>query len=113
MGLLFRGAKQYVIYNLLQITVGGTSASAPIVASGLALANSELVSKQCRTIGYIHPLLYSTQASQGAWTDITGGGSYGCGSTTNGFPAGKGWDPSTGVGTPNLPKLLASYGINV
>ena len=32
----------------------------------------------------------------------------GCGAYTDGFPAVKGWDAVTGLGTPNYPKLIAA-----
>lgn len=36
--------------------------------------------------------------------DITTGNNPGC--NTNGFSASEGWDPVTGLGTPNYPALL-------
>ena len=42
-----------------------------------------------------------------AFNDITNGTNPGCG--TVGFSAQPGWDPVTGVGTPNFPKLLALW----
>ena len=42
---------------------------------------------------------------------ITSGGLNGCESSSGGFPAGPGWDPSTGVSTPNFVKLGAFYGV--
>ena len=35
------------------------------------------------------------------------GGNQGCG--TAGYTAVPGWDPVTGLGTPNFPKLLAAW----
>ncbi|KAF4622357.1 hypothetical protein D9613_009510 [Agrocybe pediades] len=49
-------------------------------------------------LGFINPLIYST-ASFG-FNDITTGSNPGCG--TAGFSAGVGWDPVTGLGTPNF-----------
>lgn len=40
-------------------------------------------------------------------TDIKNGSNPGCGSS--GFKAVPGWDPITGLGTPNYPKLLALF----
>ena len=37
--------------------------------------------------------------------DITTGSSEGCGFSGGGWPAAKGWDAVTGVGTPNYEKL--------
>lgn len=41
------------------------------------------------------------------FNDITMGGNKGCG--TPGFTAVPGWDPVTGVGTPNFLKLLPAW----
>ena len=48
-----------------------------------------------------------TPLFQAAFNDITSGSNPGCG--TEGFYAQPGWDPVTGVGTPNFVKLLALY----
>jgi len=40
-------------------------------------------------------------------TDITSGANAGCG--TNGFSAVTGWDPLTGLGTPDYEALLAVF----
>jgi tripeptidyl-peptidase-1 len=55
-------------------------------------------------IGFINPTIYEYP-----WVlnDITKGSNRGCG--TSGFTAVEGWDPVTGLGTPNFPKLLALY----
>ena len=42
-----------------------------------------------------------------AFNDITTGSNGGCGQQTRGFPATKGWDAVTGLGTPNYGKLAA------
>lgn len=51
----------------------------------------------------MHLQLYSSNFS-GAFNDITSGNNPGCG--TKGFSAQAGWDPVTGLGTLNFPKLL-------
>jgi len=55
-------------------------------------------------IGFINPTLYT---NPGMFNDITSGGNQGCG--TPGFTAVTGWDPVTGLGTPNFPKMLAVF----
>lgn len=50
--------------------IGGTSASAPIVASVVALLNDELAEQGKPPLGFLNPLLYSTE---GALNDITTG----------------------------------------
>jgi tripeptidyl-peptidase-1 len=42
-----------------------------------------------------------------AFFDVTKGSNPGCG--TNGFNAAAGWDPVTGLGTPNYPALLDAF----
>ncbi len=103
-----RGSNQCIIHDLLNTTIGGTSASAPIVASGLTLINDLRKKAGKSTLGWINPTVYSCS---GAWNDITSGGSYGCGSGNGGFPVGPGWDPSTGMGTPNFAGLRKCYGV--
>ncbi|KAF8260243.1 family S53 protease [Lactarius quietus] len=78
-----------------EIIAGGTSGATPIVAGIISLLND-------RPRGFLNPWLYGT-ASKG-FTDIVEGSSEGCG--TNGFPAIVGWDPVTGLGTPDLKQLL-------
>ncbi|KAJ3488113.1 hypothetical protein NLI96_g3093 [Meripilus lineatus] len=87
--------------------VGGTSCSSPIFASVVALLNDRLVAAGKPVLGFLNPFLYSTGAS--ALNDITTGSNPGC--NTNGFPAVAGWDPVTGLGTPNFPKLLTAVGL--
>lgn len=81
--------------------IGGTSAATPTFASVVALLNDYLLSQGKPTLGFLNPFLYSKGVA--GLKDITRGHSYGCG--TNGFSAVKGWDPITGLGTPNFGKL--------
>ncbi|KIJ35837.1 hypothetical protein M422DRAFT_180170 [Sphaerobolus stellatus SS14] len=86
-------------------TVAGTSCSSPIFASVVSLLNDRLIAAGKSPLGFLNPFLYSA-AGIGALTDITTGSNPGC--NTNGFEAGIGWDPVTGLGTPNFPKLLTA-----
>ncbi|KAH8885350.1 subtilisin-like protein [Thozetella sp. PMI_491] len=81
--------------------LGGTSVAVPIWASILTLINEERLAENLSTVGFVHQVLYD---NPGVFTDITVGQNPGCGS--NGFPAKKGWDPVTGLGTPIYPELL-------
>ncbi|KAI0644035.1 family S53 protease-like protein [Trametes meyenii] len=80
-------------------TVAGTSCSTPISASLFALLNDEFAAVGEPPLGFLNPLLYSL-AGTTAFNDITSGSNPGC--NTLGFPAVKGWDPITGLGTPNF-----------
>ncbi|KAF8217807.1 peptidase S8/S53 domain-containing protein [Mycena galopus ATCC 62051] len=86
--------------------VYGTSASAPVVASMLTMINDARLLAGRSTIGFINPAIYSP-AFRGAFNDIKNGTNQGCG--TKGFSAVEGYDPVTGLGTPNFAKLLALW----
>lgn len=82
----------------------GTSLAAPIWGSIVTLINEERTKADKGSVGFINPTLY-----ENAWAlnDIVNGSNPGCGS--KGFSAVKGWDPVTGLGTPNYPKLLSLF----
>ncbi len=84
--------------------VYGTSASSPTVGAIITLINEVRYNIGKGSVGFLNPTLY---ANPGALNDITMGGNQGCG--TPGFQAVSGWDPVTGLGTPNFPKLLLTY----
>ncbi|KAH9972912.1 family S53 protease-like protein [Russula compacta] len=96
-----------VVYKGSTAAVSTTGASSPIFASVVALLNDRLVAAGEPVLGFLNPFLYSIGAS--ALNDITSGSNPGC--STNGFPATTGWDPVTGLGTPNFAKLLAALGL--
>ncbi|KAI0661166.1 peptidase S8/S53 domain-containing protein, partial [Cubamyces menziesii] len=93
-----------IFINGQVLNVDGTSAASPTVASIIALVNDAILAGGGQQVGFLNPLLYSSAAR--AMNDITQGSNPGCG--TNGFPATTGWDPVTGLGTPDFNKLLAS-----
>jgi kumamolisin len=78
------------------VVFGGTSAVAPLWAALIALINQQLT----HPIGYLNPLLYNGQiAKSGVLHDITSG-------NNGAYQARRGWDPCTGLGTPDGTKLL-------
>ncbi|KAI0779761.1 family S53 protease-like protein [Fomes fomentarius] len=87
--------------------VSGTSASAPLFASIVALLNDRLIAAGKPTMGFLNPFLYS--AGRVALDDVTLGSNPGCG--TDGFPADAGWDPVTGLGTPDFNRFLTVIGL--
>ncbi|KAJ5924991.1 hypothetical protein N7454_007630 [Penicillium verhagenii] len=94
-----------IIYNKgLPTSIGGTSASAPVFASILTRINEERLAAGKSTLGFVNPTLY---ANPDAFFDITSGNNSGCG--TPGFYAAEGWDPVTGLGSPNYPALLKVF----
>lgn len=90
-----------IIFQGEFILVDGTSASAPIIGGVISLINEQRKNDGKSTVGFINPVLY---ANPSALNDITSGDNPGC--STNGFAAVPGWDPVTGLGTPNYEKLL-------
>ncbi|KAG0367272.1 subtilisin-like protein [Gamsiella multidivaricata] len=85
--------------------VEGTSASVSIFASVIALLNDQLIRAGRAPMGFLNPFLYS---NPGALNDIVHGNNPGC--NTNGFSAVSGWDPVTGLGTPNFQRMLTALG---
>lgn len=81
--------------------IGGTSAAAPLWGAIITRINEERIAAGKTTVGFINPVLYKHPE---VFNDVTVGNNSGCG--TPGFYAAKGWDPVTGLGTPNYPKLL-------
>jgi subtilase family serine protease len=99
--------------------IGGTSAAAPLMAAGVALANQDAAKRGQPSLGFLNPLLYrlgangKTRAS--AFNDVTvgnndlgralppeagGGRPLGC------CPARKGYDWASGWGSLKLPGFL-------
>lgn len=60
--------------------------------------NDARVAAGLPSLGFLNPWLYA-QGLKGL-NDIVGGNNPGCG--TGGFTAVEGWDPVTGLGTPNF-----------
>ncbi len=94
---------------------GGTSAAAPLWAAITAIANQQAG----HALGYLNAALYKLATSSTYahdFRDITlGNNSTQVGSTlVQGYNAAQGWDPITGLGSPNaqnlIPDLIAALG---
>lgn len=85
-------------------TAGGTSASAPIFSSVINRINEERIAIGKGPVGFINPTLY---AHPEVLNDVYNGSNLGC--IDGGFAAVDGWDPVTGLGTPNYPKMLELF----
>lgn len=81
--------------------VSGTSTSAPTFAAFVALLNDARLAAGKSALGFLSPLLYALGGA--GLHDITVGNAPGCG--TLGFNATTGWDPVTGLGTPDFEVL--------
>ncbi|KAL4961557.1 S53 family peptidase [Aspergillus stella-maris] len=95
----------------------GTSCSTPAFAGVVGLLNDVRLEAGLPVLGFLNPWLY--QSGVEGLNDIVNGGSTGCdghdrfGGSPNGSPvipfaswnATEGWDPVTGLGTPDFAKL--------
>lgn len=98
------GDNVLIFNNGLPTLIGGTSAAAPVFAAILNRINEERLAVGKSTVGFVNPTMY---ANPGMFHDITSGTNAGC--NTNGFSAVPGWDPVTGLGTPNYPAMLKVF----
>jgi tripeptidyl-peptidase-1 len=99
-----------VIEHGTDIPVGGTSASSPSFAAIITLINDLRLNAGKPTMGWLNPWIYQTAASNPeAFFDVTVGDNEiadCCASgKQGGFECSKGWDPVTGVGSPNFEVL--------
>jgi len=72
--------------------------------------NEIALKKSGKPLGFLNPLLYQAFAADPTiYHDITVGDNkcteQGCGATCQGFLCAPGWDPVTGLGSPNFLKL--------
>jgi tripeptidyl-peptidase-1 len=86
------------------VGVAGTSASCPVSASVMTHLNNIQLNANKPALGFLNPWIYQTyQLHPDAFVDITSGrNTAGMG---GGFLAIAGWDPCSGVGTPNQATL--------
>lgn len=86
--------------------VGGTSASSPEWAAMTAIADQI----NGGPLGYINPALYAIGSNPARYAadfyDVTTGNNGAAAPAIPGYPATTGWDPVTGLGTPNAAVLL-------
>jgi kumamolisin len=101
-------------YNVLvdgtSFVVGGTSAVAPLWAALIALLNQKLGGH----VGFLNTQIYALPASPTTFHDVTVGDnrvtyeSY----QNVGYTAGPGWDPCSGLGSPNGAGLAQSLSVS-
>ncbi|KAH9013167.1 subtilisin-like protein [Lactarius deliciosus] len=83
----------------------GTSCSTPVFASIISLLNDYLITNGRPPLGFLNIRLYDDGFA--GLNDITSGSNPGC--STDGFSAVPGWDPVTGLGTPDFQKLQSIF----
>eukprot|EP00698_Gefionella_okellyi_P005748 TRINITY_DN15208_c0_g1_i1.p1 TRINITY_DN15208_c0_g1~~TRINITY_DN15208_c0_g1_i1.p1 ORF type:complete len:557 (-),score=165.69 TRINITY_DN15208_c0_g1_i1:19-1689(-) len=101
-----------VVCNLIPVPgVAGTSCASPTFAGVIGMVNDMRLQNNKAPLGFLNPFLYQGAiASPDILFDVTEGANPGCG--TDGFWAAPGWDPSSGLGTPNYEGLI-KYGMMV
>lgn len=88
---------------------GGTSVAAPIWAGVLAQVNAARRSAGQPRLGAANAALYAASAGRSSpYNDILKGDNSYAG--VEGFAATKGWDPATGLGSPDSSKLVKALG---
>jgi kumamolisin len=87
-----------VILHGKDVQIGGTSWSAPVWAGFCALINEALQRAGKPALGFANPALYRLAATE-AFRDITVG-------TNGAFTCSKGYDRVTGIGVPNVARLI-------
>jgi tripeptidyl-peptidase-1 len=105
------GADILIVMSGSVTPIGGTSAATPTVAGMFAIFNDYVMHKTGKPLGFINPLLYQMWADEPlAFNDITVGDNacteQGCTPGCQGFNAAPGWDPVTGLGSPNFQKMF-------
>jgi kumamolisin len=87
--------------------VGGTSTVAPLWAGLIARINQGLVKMGRSRVGFLNPVIYEASiAKDGVFHDIVSGNNDTSGKLGGRYTAGPGWDPASGLGSPNGTKLL-------
>ncbi len=89
--------------------IGGTSGATPLWGAVFALANASSACQGLR-IGFANPLLYNaaTTSYSSGFNDISVGNNDFTGTNAGRYPAGFGYDMSTGLGSPNAAALTGA-----
>lgn len=92
----------YLLYSKSlggNIVVGGTSAVSPLWSALLARINQNLNANNRQNVGFAHATLYNNPS---AFRDTVSG-------NNGAYSASNGWDPCTGMGSPNGASLLSVF----
>ena len=97
----------HIVFGGEDTQIGGTSAATPMWAGLTALINQDLVSKKLRQVGFANPAIYwmganQTKFASSPFHDVVAGNNLA-------FVATKGWDFTTGWGSPDADALDAAW----
>jgi len=100
-----------LIYQDTVYDVGGTSCSSPAFGAVAAMLNHFAKQKSGKPLGFLNPFFYQMYTTDSTtFHDITVGDNIctesGCSSSCKGFLCTKGWDPVTGLGSPNVQNMI-------
>ncbi|KAH9053079.1 subtilisin-like protein [Lactarius vividus] len=97
-----------IVVRTNSFRVSGTSCATPVLCrplqASVAMLNDFLISEGKDPLGFLNPWLYTKEEGMFGLNDIKSGSNPGC--DTDGFTAIPGWDPVTGLGTPDFFELL-------
>jgi len=103
------------VFNGSLAMVGGTSSSAPIAAAVFSLVNAERLAADMPPLGFVNPWLYRVHhANHEVLLDVLVGNNSGGNrllpvsldvDCPEGYTALPGWDPTTGLGSPDFAQL--------
>ncbi len=105
------GVNAFLVVDTLYTLLGGTSMSSPLWAGIVSILNSHSIKITGKTLGFLNPLLYKmAKECPDCFHDITVGNNKcpnaGCTDQCKGFQAAYGWDPVTGLGSPQFGNML-------
>ena len=92
------------------LVIGGTSVATPIWAGFMALVNEIRASNGLQPAGYVNKFLYTVVYGVDGKSSLYHKDFHDITSGNNGWPAGPGWDPATGLGSPIAPALADTLG---
>ncbi len=96
----------YIVLNgSLQLGWGGTSWASPTWAGFCAMINQSRAKAGLLPVGLLGPKIYPLLGTTN-FHDVTSGGN-------GGYLAGRGYDPVTGLGTPNVQSLIQSLCVEI
>ncbi|NVB42896.1 peptidase S53 [Pseudenhygromyxa sp. WMMC2535] len=92
----------WVYYNSNWALYGGTSFASPVLAGIITVINQYREDNGMAPMGYLNQILYTDEAVQATFRDITSG-------ATEFHQAASGWDPGSGWGSPHSLELAQTW----